>query len=57
MKKLCVTYIDRSKITYTMKNSVDHMEYVDKHINSLVVVSILLQQYPKKDNEPVFFKN
>ena len=31
MKKLFVTYDDGSKTTYTMKNSVDHMQYAPKN--------------------------
>lgn len=56
MKKVFVVYDDKSKITYTMKNDCDHMEYVNRHINSPGVESIVLQQYPKKNNEPVVFK-
>lgn len=56
MKKLFVVCDDGSKTTYTMKNSVDHMQYVDRHINYSYVSSIILQQYPKKNNEPIVFK-
>lgn len=56
MKKLFVICDDGSKTTYTMKNSVDHMQYVNRHINYSFVFSIVLQQYPKKDNEPIVFK-
>lgn len=56
MKKLFVICDDGSKTTYTMKNSTDHMKYVDRYINYTYVSSIVLQQYPKKDNEPVVYK-
>ena len=56
MKKLFVTYDDGSKTTYTMKNSVDHMQYVDRHIKYSCVSAIILQQYPKKNNKPIVFK-
>ena len=56
MKKLFVAYDDGSKTTYTMKNSVDHMQYVDRHIKHSCVSSIILQQYPKKNNKPIVFK-
>lgn len=53
MRKLFVMYDDGSKITYTMKNSVSHQEYFERHIRDRGVKSIILQQYPKKDNEPI----
>ena len=56
MKKLFVTYDDGSKTTYTMKNSVDHMQSVDRHIKHSCVSAIILQQYPKKNNKPIVFK-
>ena len=56
MKKLYIKYNDGSSTVYTIKNSVDHMQYVNRHINYNSVESIVLQQYPKKDNEPVVFK-
>lgn len=55
MKKLFVSYSDGGKLIYTMKNNIDHMQYVDRHINCLSITSIILQQYPKKNNEPVVF--
>ena len=51
MKKLIITYRDGSSITYTMKNSIDHAKYLNKHIGPLVK-SAVLQKYPKKNNEP-----
>ena len=56
MKKLFVICDDGSKTTYTMKDSVNHMKYVDRHINYSYVLSIIFQQYPKKNNEPIVFK-
>ncbi|MCC5422491.1 amino acid transporter [Clostridium botulinum] len=56
MKKLFIKCNDKSKATYTMKDFVDHMEYVNKYINKSYVESIVLQQYPKKDNEPIIYK-
>lgn len=56
MKKLFVQCNDGSKTTYTIKNNVDHMQYVNRHINRSYVKSIILQQYPKKDNEPIIYK-
>ena len=56
MKKLFVTYNDGSQAIYTMKNKVDHMQYVERHINYSYVKSIVLQKYPKKDNESIVYK-
>lgn len=56
MKKIFVTCNDGSKTIYTMPNNTDHMQYVNRHINYTYVTSIILQQYPKKDNEPISFK-
>lgn len=56
MKKLYVICDDGSKTVYTIKNHVDHMQYVNRHINHSYVKSIILQKYPKKDNEPVAYK-
>lgn len=56
MKKLFVKCDDDSKTTYTMVNTTDHEKYVKRHINYSYVKSIVLQQYPKKDNEPVIYK-
>lgn len=56
MKKIFIICDDGSKTTYTMKNNVDHMQYVNRHINYSYVKSITLQQYPKKNNEPVVYK-
>ena len=56
MKKLFVICNDGSQTVYTMKNKVDHMQYVERHINHSYVKSIVLQQYPKKDNESIVYK-
>lgn len=56
MKKLFVKYNDGSKTIYTMKNHVDHMKYVKRHINDSDVSSMILQQYPKKDNEAIAYR-
>ena len=56
MKKLYIICDDGSKTTYTMKNCVDHMKHVKKHMNYSYVSSIILQQYPRKSNEPIVFK-
>ena len=56
MKKLFVTCDDGSKTVYTMKNNIDHMQYVERHKNYTYVKSIVLQQYPKKNNEPIVYK-
>ncbi|MBE1304532.1 amino acid transporter [Clostridium botulinum] len=52
MKKLIITCKDGSKVTYTMKDFVDHMKYFKRHLGSRMATAIL-QQYPKKDNEPI----
>lgn len=56
MKKLFVTYGDGGRLIYTMQNKIDHMEYVNRHRFDWDVESIILQQYPKKDNEPIVIK-
>lgn len=45
MKKLIITCKDGSKVTYTMKD-------FKRHLGSRMATAIL-QQYPKKDNEPI----
>lgn len=52
MKKLFIVCRDGSKVTYTMKNSVDYEPYLKRHLGSRVL-SAVLQQYPKKDNKPI----
>ena len=56
MKKLFVTYDDESTVTYNMKNSVNHMQYVNRHINSSCVKSIILKPLPINKNEPIVYK-
>ncbi len=52
MKKLIIVCKYGSKVIYTMKNFVDHEPYLKRHLGS-GIVSAILQQYPKKDNEPM----
>lgn len=52
MKKLTIICKDKSKVIYTMKNSIDYKPYLTRHLGSSIE-SAILQQYPKKDNEPV----
>lgn len=56
MKKVFVEYNDGSKVTYTMRNEIDHMKYVNRHIHDKNLSLVILQQYPKKNNEPVILK-
>jgi hypothetical protein len=56
LKKLFVICDDGSKTIYTIKDSVDHMKYVNRHINYNYVKDIILQQYPKKDNKEIRYK-
>lgn len=52
MKKLTIKFNDGSQVKYEMKNNVDHMVYFRRH--SIVnMESAILQQYPKKDHEPI----
>ena len=52
MKKLTIKFDDGSHVKYSMKNDVDHLVYFRRHsIRSME--SAILQQYPKKDNEPI----
>jgi len=52
MKKLTIVFKDKSNVVYTMKNSLDCMPYLERHSISNME-SAILQQYPKKDNEPI----
>lgn len=52
MRKLFLEFNDGSKITYTIKNSVDWEQYFDRH-SKRSMKSAILQQYPKKNYEPV----
>ena len=52
MKKLTIIFKDKSKVIYTMKNSIDYKQYLARH-SVLNAESVVLQQYPKKDNEPL----
>ena len=55
MKKIFITYWDNSKLTYTLKNDTDEKEYLDRHKNSFLIKTMIFQQYPKKDNEPIVY--
>lgn len=52
MKKLKIIFKDKSRITYTMKDSVAWQPYFQRHLKS-DIKSAVLQQYPLKKNEPV----
>lgn len=52
MKKLIIEFKDNTKITYTMKNSVAWEPYFNRHLK-FNMKSAVLQQYPKKDNQPI----
>ena len=52
MKKLTIVFTDKSKVVYDLKNSDDHFMYFRKHA-IYRIKSAVLQQYPKKDNEPI----
>ena len=54
MKKLFIEFKDGSKVTYTMNNSIDHMQYLRMH-GEIYMKSAILQQYPKSKHEPVVF--
>lgn len=54
MKKLRIEFKDGSRAVYTMKNSVDHMQYLRMH-GEIYMRSATLQQYPKMKYEPVVF--
>lgn len=56
LKKLFVICDDGSKTVYTIKDNVDHMQYVNRHINYNYVKDIILQQYPKKNNKEIRYK-
>lgn len=58
MKKLFIVFDDNSKITYTIKNSVSWLHYWDRHkYMKNRMKSAILQQYPKKDYEPINLLN
>lgn len=56
MKKLTIKFNDGSQVKYTMKNYIDHFVYFRRHAISSME-SAILQQYPKKDNEPIDMLN
>lgn len=49
MKKLILTFVDGSKVTYTMQNSTDWKPYFNRHRGSKIATA-KLQQYPKKEH-------
>jgi hypothetical protein len=52
MKKLKIVCKDKSQITYTMRDFMDHMLYFNRHsIHS--IESAILHKYPLKHNEPI----
>ena len=55
MTKIKIVFKDKSKITYTINKAwVDWKKYWDRHKNQKnLIESAILQQYPKKDFEPV----
>jgi len=55
MRKLFIV-CTHEKVTYTIRNSVSWEKYWDRHKNQSNVISAILQQYPKKDNEPIILK-
>lgn len=52
MKKLTIKFQDGSQVKYEMKNNVDHIAYFKRHSIGMME-SAILQQYPKKDDEPI----
>ena len=53
MKKLEIIFKDKSKVTYTInRKGIDWRKYFCKH-NKALIKSAILQEYPKKDNEPI----
>lgn len=58
MKKLFIVFDDNSKITYTIKDSTSWVPYWTRHQDmKKYMKSAILQQYPKKDNEPIDLLN
>lgn len=52
MKKLTIKFKDGSQVKYEMRNNVDHVAYFKRHSKGMME-SAILQQYPKKNNEPI----
>lgn len=51
-QKLKRNFKDGSQVKYTMTNNVDHIEKFKRHSIGMME-SAILQQYPKKNNEPI----
>ena len=56
MRKLKIVFTDNSQVIYTIKNSVSWEPYFHRHSRS-GMKSAILQQYPKKNYEPVDLLN
>ena len=52
MRKLTIIFKDKSRVIYTIKNKVAWLPYFQRHSQQRIESSIM-QQYPKKDNEPL----
>lgn len=52
MKKLIIIFKDKSKVTYTMRDGISYLPYLNRHSRSSIENAVL-QQYPKKNNEPI----
>lgn len=52
MKRLTIKFKDGTQVKYTMTNNVDHIEKFKRHSIEMME-SAILQQYPKKNNEPI----
>lgn len=52
MRKLTIIFKDKSKVVYTIRNKIAWLPYLQRH-SSFRIESAILQQYPKKDNEPI----
>ena len=52
MKNLTIKFKDGSQVKYEMRNTGDHINYFNRHSKSSME-SAILQQYPKKNHEPI----
>jgi len=52
MRKLTIIFKDKSRVIYTIKNKVAWLPYFQRHSQQRIE-SAIMQQYPKKDNEPL----
>ncbi|WP_195972525.1 amino acid transporter [Clostridium thermobutyricum] len=55
-KRLNVQFEDGGKLTYRMFEWRNHQPIIDRYLSLPNVKSVILQKYPKKDNEPIIFK-